>query len=100
LKKMKLDITHMLTRAPHPSTASSPATRLSHWAQWSCQLPLGNLGTTIVPSTSSSKSWTSRRPTMPSSADQLSPNSWRYPTTPTWYSRCQVQLVYSHCKGT
>jgi hypothetical protein len=30
LKKMKLDITHMSPRAPRPSMASSPATRLSH----------------------------------------------------------------------
>jgi hypothetical protein len=32
LKKMKLDITHMSPRAPRPSTALSPGTRLSHWA--------------------------------------------------------------------
>jgi hypothetical protein len=68
--------------------------------QLSSRLPLGNLRTTTVPSTSSSKSRTSRRPTMPSSADQLSPSSWRYPTTPTWSSRCQAQQVYSHSKGT
>jgi hypothetical protein len=37
---------------------------------------------------------------MPSSADQLSPSSWRYPTTCTWYSKCQVLPVYSHYKGT
>jgi hypothetical protein len=43
---------------------------------------------------------TSRLPTMPSSADQLSPSSWRYPTTHTWYSRCQVRPVYSRYKGT
>jgi hypothetical protein len=86
LKKMKLDITHMLTKR----RASSPGTRLSHWVQWSCQLPLGSLGTTTVLSTSSSKSRTSRRPIMPSSADWLSPSSWRYLTPPTWYSRCQA----------
>jgi hypothetical protein len=33
-------------------------------------------------------------------ADQLSPSSWRYPTTRTWYSRCQVRPVYSRYKGT
>jgi hypothetical protein len=36
LKKMKLDITHMLTKSTSPSTASSPGTRRYHWAQWSC----------------------------------------------------------------
>jgi hypothetical protein len=100
LKKMKLDITHMLTKSTSPFYGIVPAMRLSHWAQLSCQLLLGNLGTTTVPSTSSSKSQTSRPPTMPSSADRLSPSSWWYPTTLTWYSRCQVQQVYSHCKGT
>jgi hypothetical protein len=82
------------------STASSPGTRLSHWAQWSCQLPLGRQGKTTAPSTSSSKSRTSRLPTMPSWADQLSPSSWQYLTTRTWYSRCQVRPVYSRCEGT
>jgi hypothetical protein len=100
LKKMGLDITHMLTKGSSPFYGIVPGTRLSHWAQLSCQLPLGNLGTTTVPSTSSSKSRTSRRPTMPSSADRLLPSSWRYPTTPTWYSRCQAQQVCSHSKGT
>jgi hypothetical protein len=38
---------------------------------------------TTAPSTSSSKLRTSRLPTMPSSADQLSPSSWRYLTTHT-----------------
>jgi hypothetical protein len=100
LKKMKLDITHMLTKSNTPFYGIVPVTRLSHWAQWSCQLPSGNLGTTIVPSTSSSRSRTSRHPTMPSSADWTSPSSWRCPTTPTWYSRCQARQVYSLSKGT
>jgi hypothetical protein len=43
---------------------------------------------------------TSRLPTMPSLAAQLSPSSWRYPTTRTWYSKFQVLPVYSRCKGT
>jgi hypothetical protein len=43
LKKMKLDITHMLTKSTSPSMASSPGTRLPHWAQWFCQLPSGKL---------------------------------------------------------
>jgi hypothetical protein len=100
LKKMKLDITHMLTKSTSPFYGIVPGNAAIPLAQWSCQLPSGKQGTTIIPSTSSSKSRTSRRRTMPSSADQLPPSSWRYPTTPTWYSRCQVRLVYSHFKGT
>jgi hypothetical protein len=76
LKKMKLDITHMLTKSTSPLYGIVPGTRLSHWAQWSCQLPLGRQGKTTAPSTSSSKSRTSRLPIMPSSADQLSPSSY------------------------
>jgi hypothetical protein len=37
---------------------------------------------------------------MPSSADRPSPSSWRCPTKPTRYSRCQAQRVYSLSKGT
>jgi hypothetical protein len=100
LKKMKLDITHVLTKSTSPfygivlGNAAIPQRSVVR------QLPSGKQGTTTVPSTSSSKSQTSRRPTMPSLADRLSPSSWWYPTTPTWYSRCQVERVYSHCKGT
>jgi hypothetical protein len=50
----------------------------------------GRLGRTTTPSTSSSKSRILRLPTMPFSADRLSPSSWWYLTTPTWYSKCQV----------
>jgi hypothetical protein len=87
---MKLDITHMLTKSTSPFYG----------------IVLGNaaipLGSVVLPVTFeesrdnyrteyiSSKSLTSRRPTMPSSADRLSPSSWRYATTPTWYSRCRV----------
>jgi hypothetical protein len=31
---------------------------------------------------------------------ELSPSSWRYLTTRTWYSKCQVRPVYSRYKGT
>jgi hypothetical protein len=48
LKKMKLDITHMLTKSNTPFYGIVPVTRLSHWAQWSCQLPSGSLGTTMT----------------------------------------------------
>jgi hypothetical protein len=36
LKKMKLNITHMLTKSTSPFYVSSPGTRLLHWVQWSC----------------------------------------------------------------
>jgi hypothetical protein len=45
LKKMKLDITHMHTKSTSPFYGIVP-TRLSHWAQWFCQLPSGKQGTT------------------------------------------------------
>jgi hypothetical protein len=98
LKKMKLDITHMLTRSTSPFYGIVPG---------NTAIPLGSV---VLPvtfgetrenyRTSSSKSRTSRVPTMPSSADQLSPNSWRHLTTHTWYSKCQVRPVYSRYKGT
>jgi hypothetical protein len=100
LKKLKLDITHMLTKSTSPFYGIVPWNPASPLGSVVLPVTFGEQGTTTVPSTSSSKSRTSRRPTMPSSADQLSPRSWRYPTTPTWYSRCQVRPVYSHCKGT
>jgi hypothetical protein len=100
LKKMGLDITNMLTKSTAPFYDIVPGNAAIPLAQWSFQLPSGNLGTTIVPSTSSSKSRSSRLPTTPSSADRPSPSSLRCPTTPTWYSRCQVQQVFSHSKGT
>jgi hypothetical protein len=99
LKKMKLNITHMLTKSTSPFYGIVPG---------NAAIPLGSVvlpvtfqetEKTVARSTSSSKSRTSRLPTMPSSADQLSPSSWRYPTTRTWYSRCQVQPVYSRYKG-
>jgi hypothetical protein len=74
LKKMKLDITHMLTKRTPPFYGIVLGNAAIPLAQWFCQLPSGNQGTTTVPSTSSSKSRTSRRPTMPSSADRLSPS--------------------------
>jgi hypothetical protein len=100
LKKMKLDITHMLTKSTSPFYGIVPENAAIPLGLVVLPVTFGNLGTTTVLSTSSSKSRTSRHPTMTSSADRLSPSSWRYPTTPTWYSRCRVQYVYSRCKGT
>jgi hypothetical protein len=75
LKKMKLDITHMLTKSTSPFYDIVPENAAIPLGSVVLLVPLGNLGTTIVSSTSSSKSWTLRRPTMPSSADRLSPSS-------------------------
>jgi hypothetical protein len=100
LKKMKLDITHMLTKSTSPFYGIVPGNAAIPLGSVVLPVTFGEQETTTVPSTSSSKLRTSRRPTMPSSADQLSLSSWRYPTTPTWYSRCQVRPVYSRCKGT
>jgi hypothetical protein len=90
LNKMKLDITHMLTKSTSPFYDIVPG---------NAAIPLGSvvLPVTFGESRDNYRTEyikfevrTSRRPTMPSSADRLSPSSWRYPTTPTWYSRCQV----------
>jgi hypothetical protein len=100
LKKMKLDITHMLTKSTSPFYSIIPGNAAIPLGSVVLPVTFGRQGKTTARSTSSSKSRTSRLPTMPSSADQLSPSSWWYLTTHTWYSRCQVRPVYSHCKGT
>jgi hypothetical protein len=74
LKKMKLAITHMLTKSNTPFYGIVPG---------NAAIPLGSV---VLPVT-----FRESRP---------SPNSWRCPTTPTWYSRCQAQRVYSLSKGT
>jgi hypothetical protein len=100
MKKMKLDITHMLTKSTSPFYGIVPR---------NATIPLGSV---VLPVTFGEtrenyrteyikfEVATSRLPTMPSSADQLSPSSWRCITTHTWYSRCQVRPVNSRCKGT
>jgi hypothetical protein len=100
LKKMKLDITHMLTKSTSPFYGIVPG---------NAAIPLGSV---VLPVTFGETRENYRTvyikievrtlilPTMPSSADQLSPSSWRYPTTRTWYSRCQVRPEYSRYKGT
>jgi hypothetical protein len=50
LKKMNLDITHMLTKSTSPFYGIVPRNAVFHWAQWFCQLPSGKHGTTTVPS--------------------------------------------------
>jgi hypothetical protein len=99
LEKMKLDITHMLTKSTSPFYGIVPG---------NATIPLGSV---VLPVTFGETRENYRteyikfevadfETTMPSSAGQLSPSSWRYLTTHTWYSRCQVWLVYSRCKGT
>jgi hypothetical protein len=100
LKKMKLNITHMLTKSTLPFYGIIPG---------NAAIPLGSV---VLPVTFGETRdnccteyvkfevtdfETSYHAIL---ADQLSPSSWRYPTTPTWYSRCQARPVYSHCKGT
>jgi hypothetical protein len=90
LKKMKFDITDMLTKSASPFYGIVPG---------NAAIPLGSV-VLLVTFRETRENYrteyikfevrTSRLPTMPSSADRLSPSSWRYPTTPTWYSKCQV----------
>jgi hypothetical protein len=91
LKKMGLDITHMLTKSTSPFYGIVPGNAAIPLGSVVLPVTFGESRDNYRTSTSCSRSRTSRSPTMPSSADQLSPSSWRYPTTPTWYSRCQAQ---------
>jgi hypothetical protein len=91
LKKMKLDITHMLTKSTSPFYGIVPGNAAILLGSVVLPVTFGETRETTAPSTLSSKSQTLRLPTMPSSADQLSPSLWRYLTTHTWYSRCQVR---------
>jgi hypothetical protein len=100
LKKMKLDVTHMLTKSTSPFYGIVPGNVAIQLGSVVLPVTFGETRKTTAPSTSSSKSRISRLPTMQSSAGQLSPSSWRYLTTHTWCSRCHVRPVYSHCKGT
>jgi hypothetical protein len=96
LKKMKLDITHMLTKSNTPFYGIVPG---------NASIPLGSV---VLPVTFGESQDNYRTEYIKfevanfetSSADRPSPSSWRCPTTPTWYSRCQAQRVYSLSKGT
>jgi hypothetical protein len=89
LKKMKLDITHMLTKS------NTPFYGIVHG---NAAIPLRS----VVLPVSFGESRDNYRTEyikfevadfetsyQPSSADRPSPSSGRWPTTPTWYSRCQ-----------
>jgi hypothetical protein len=100
LKKMKLDITHMLTKSTSPFYCIVPG---------NAAIPLCSV---VLPVTFGESRDNYRTKYIKFKVVDfetsyhailgrpLSPSSWRHPTTPTWYSRCQVQQVYSHCKGT
>jgi hypothetical protein len=100
LKKMKLDITDMLTKSVSPFYGIVPG---------NAAIPLGSV---ILPVTFEETRENYRTEYimfevtdfetsyMPSSIDQLSPSLWQYLIIPTWYSRYQVLPEYSHYKGT
>jgi hypothetical protein len=100
LKKMGLDITHMLTKCTSPFYGIVPG---------NAAIPLGSV---VLPVTFGESRDNYRTEYIKFEVvdfetsyhailgRRLSPSSWRYPTTPTWYSRCQVQWVYSHSKET
>jgi hypothetical protein len=95
LKEMKLDITHMLTKSNMPLYGIVPG---------NAAIPLGSV---VLPLTFGASRDNYRTKYIkfevadqPSSVDLPSPSSWRCPTTPTWYSKCQAQPVYSASKGT
>jgi hypothetical protein len=100
LKKMKLDITHMLTKSTSPFYGIVPG---------NAAIPLGLVVLPVTFGESRDNYRTEyvkfevadfETSSMPSSADRVSPSSWRCPTTLTWYSRWHAQQVYFHCKGT
>jgi hypothetical protein len=100
LKKMNLDITHMLTKSTSPFYCIVPG---------NAAIPLGSVVLPVIFGETRDNYHTEYVKFEVADfetsyhailADRLSPSSWRYPTTPTWYSRCQVQRVYSRCKGT
>jgi hypothetical protein len=69
LKKMKLDITNMLTKSTSPFYGIVPGNVAIPLGSVVLPVTFGKLGRTTTPSTSSSRLRTSRIPTMPSSAD-------------------------------
>jgi hypothetical protein len=100
LKKMKLDITHMLTKSTSPFYGIVPG---------NAAIPLGSV---VLPDTFGESRDNYRTEYVKFEVAnfetsyhailgrQVSPSSWRCPTTPTWCSRCQAQQVYSRSKGT
>jgi hypothetical protein len=75
LKKMKLDITDMLTKSVSPFYGITPSNAIIPLGSVVLPVTFGRQGRTTAPSTSSLRLRTSKLPTMPSSTDQLSPSS-------------------------
>jgi hypothetical protein len=100
LKKMKLDITHMLTKSTSPFYGNVPG---------NAAIPPGSV---VLPVTFGESRENYRTEYIKFEVADFETSYhvilgrpaiakfMAYPTTPTWYSRCQVQQVYSHCKGT
>jgi hypothetical protein len=100
LKKMKFDITHMLTKSTSPFYGIIPR---------NAAIPLGSV---VLPVTFGETRENYRTEYVKFEVadfetsyhailgNQLPPSSWWYLTTHTWYSRCQVHPVYSCYKGT
>jgi hypothetical protein len=100
LKKMKLDITHMLTKSNTPFYGIIPG---------NAAIPLGSV---VLPVTFGESRDNYRTEYVKFEVVDFEksyhailgrpaiPCSWRCPTTPTWYSRCQAQRVYSLSRGT
>jgi hypothetical protein len=100
LKKMKLNITHMLTKSTSPFYGIVPG---------NAAIPLGSV---VLPFTfgESRDNYHTEYVNFEVTDFETSYHAilgrpaiakfMAVPTTPTWYSRCQVQQVYSHCKGT
>jgi hypothetical protein len=100
LKKMKLDITHMLTKSTSPFYGIIPG---------NAAIPLGSMVLLVTFGETRENYRTEYIKFEVSDFEtsyhailtrQLSPSSWRYLTTRTWYSKCQVRPVYSRYKGT
>jgi hypothetical protein len=100
LKKMKLDITHMLTKSTLPFYGIVPG---------NAAIPLGIV---VLPVTFGESRDNYRTEYIKFEVAEFETSYhailgrpaiakfMAVPPTPTWYSRCQVQQVYSHCKGT
>jgi hypothetical protein len=101
LKKMKLDITHMLTKSTSPFYGIVPG---------NASIPLGSV---VLPVTFGGTRENYRTEYIKFEVADfetsyhailgrpaIAKSSWQYLTTHTWYSRCQVRPVYSCYKGT
>jgi hypothetical protein len=100
LKKMKLDITHMLTKSTSPFYGIVPG---------NAAIPLGSV---VLPVTFGETRENYRTEYIKFEVADFETSYhailgrpaiakfMRCLTTRTWYSRCQVRLVYSRCKGT